>query len=103
MTSTQIYLNQSEISISTTNETDPDELLLRLNDELALRYLPVMIYMVLLIFTGLFGNLLVLIIYFRKKSKASTHYFIINLAALDLLTVVIGMPTEIADLRYPYM
>lgn len=80
-----------------------NEILKQLNDELAIRYLPVMIYMGLLIFTGFFGNILVVVIYARKKTKTSTAYFIINLAILDMLTVVIGMPTEIADLRYPYM
>ncbi|XP_052090684.1 dopamine D2-like receptor [Mytilus californianus] len=86
-----------------TNITNSEELLRTLNDQLALRYLPVIIYMILLIFTGLFGNVLVIIVYVRKKTKSSLDYFIINLAALDLLTVVIGMPTEIVDLRYPIM
>ncbi|CAG2220137.1 HCRTR2 [Mytilus edulis] len=98
-------VNSSEISStnSTTNITNSEELLRTLNDKLALRYLPVIIYMFLLIFTGLFGNVLVIIVYVRKKMKSSLHYFIINLAVLDLLTVVIGMPTEIADLRYSVM
>jgi hypothetical protein len=60
-------------------------------------------YIVICLFTGFFGNILVIIVYSRKKPKASTHYFIINLAILDMLTVLIGMPTEIADLRFPYM
>ncbi|XP_071170984.1 orexin receptor type 2-like [Mytilus edulis] len=98
-------VNSSEISStnSTTNITNSEELLRTLNDKLALRYLPVIIYMFVLIFTGLFGNVLVIIVYVRKKMKSSLHYFIINLAVLDLLTVVIGMPTEIADLRYSVM
>lgn len=99
-TVTEMYLSTN---FQTSNVSDTDELLRKLNDELALRYLPVIIYMLLLIFTGFFGNILVIIVYARKKPKSSTHYFIINLAALDLLTVLIGMPTEIADLRFPYM
>ncbi|XP_063433012.1 dopamine D2-like receptor [Mytilus trossulus] len=98
-------VNSSEISStnSTINITNSEELLRTLNDKLALRYLPVIIYMFLLIFTGLFGNILVIIVYVRKRINSSLHYFIINLAVLDLLTVVIGMPTEIADLRYSIM
>ncbi|CAG2220136.1 unnamed protein product [Mytilus edulis] len=98
-------MNNSEISStnSPANITNSKELLRTLNDKLALRYLPVIIYMFVLIFTGLFGNVLVIIVYVRKKTKSSLDFFIINLAALDLLTVVIGMPTEIADLRYPIM
>ncbi|CAC5401568.1 HCRTR2 [Mytilus coruscus] len=98
-------VNNSEISSTSSppNITNSEELLRTLNDKLALRYLPVIIYMFLLIFTGLFGNVLVIIVYVRKKTKSSLNYFIINLAVLDLLTVVIGMPTEIADLRYSIM
>ena len=99
----EMYLTTDFQTSNTSNVSDPDELLRKLNDELALRYLPVIIYMLLLIFTGFFGNILVIIVYSRKKPKASTHYFIINLAILDMLTVLIGMPTEIADLRFPYM
>lgn len=102
-TVTEMYLTTNFQTPNTSNVSDPDKLLRKLNDELALRYLPVIIYMLLLIFTGCFGNILVIIVYARKKPKSSTHYFIINLAALDLLTVLIGMPTEIADLRFPYM
>lgn len=87
------------------NETkvDPDTLLRELNDRTALRFLPVIIYMSLLMLVGIFGNLMVLIVYLRKRLKCSSDYFILNLAFLDLLTCLIGVPVEIADLRDPYM
>lgn len=87
------------------NETyvDPDILLRELNDRTALRFLPVIIYMSLLMLVGIFGNLMVLIVYLRKRTKCSSDYFILNLAFLDLLTCLIGVPVEIADLRDPYM
>lgn len=87
------------------NETkvDPDKLLRELNDRTALRFLPVIIYMSLLMLIGTFGNLMVLIVYLRKRLKCSSDYFILNLAFLDLLTCLIGVPVEIADLRDPYM
>lgn len=87
------------------NETkvDPDTLLRELNDITALRFLPVIIYMSLLMLVGIFGNLMVLNVYLRKRLKCSSDYFILNLAFLDLLTCLIGVPVEIVDLRDPYM
>lgn len=87
------------------NETkvDPDKLLRELNDRNALRFLPVIIYMSLLMLVGIFGNLMVLIVYLRKRLKCSSDFFILNLAFLDLLTCLIGVPVEIVDLRDPYM
>lgn len=84
-------------------KVDPDTLLRELNDRTALRFLPVIIYMSLLMLVGIFGNLMVLNVYHRKRLKCSSDYFILNLAFLDLLTCLIGVPVEIADLRDPYM
>lgn len=84
-------------------KVDPDTLLRELNDRTALRFLPVIIYMSLLMLVGIFGNLMVLNVYLRKRLKCSSDYFILNLAFLDLLTCLIGVPVEIVDLRDPYM
>lgn len=84
-------------------KVDPDKLLRELNDRTALRFLPVIIFMSLLMLVGIFGNLMVLIVYLRKRLKCSSDYFILNLAFLDLLTCLIGVPVEIADLWDPYM
>ncbi|OWF35087.1 orexin receptor type 2-like [Mizuhopecten yessoensis] len=78
-------------------------ILRKLNDEKAIQYLPVIIYMMLLLLVGSIGNIVVFFVYWHKKTKTSSHYFILNLAILDLLTCLVGMPTEVADLRYPYM
>lgn len=59
--------------------------------------------MLILMFVGTFGNILVCFVYLSKQTKTSSHYFILALAMLDLLTCLVGMPTEVADLRYPYM
>ncbi|XP_062615184.1 orexin receptor type 2-like [Saccostrea cucullata] len=88
---------------SSSLDQDPDLLLQELNDRTALRFLPVIIYMALLMLVGTFGNIMVCIVYLRKRIKNSSDYFILNLAFLDLLTCVFGIPVEIADLRYPYM
>lgn len=89
--------------MSASNVTDPLAELSRLNDDKALFYLPVIVYMLVLMLVGTFGNILVCCVYLNKQTKSSSHYFILALAMLDLLTCLIGMPTEVADLRYPYM
>jgi hypothetical protein len=48
----EMYLTTDFQTSNTSNVSDPDELLRKLNDELALRYLPVIIYMLLLIIYG---------------------------------------------------
>ncbi|XP_048752306.2 orexin receptor type 2-like [Ostrea edulis] len=104
---TEEFSNETTVVTETTTmgmeEIEAQMLLHKLNDEMALRYLPVIVYMLILMLVGIFGNILVCCVYCSKPKKTSSHYFILNLAVLDLLTCVIGMPTEVTDLRYPYM
>ncbi|XP_076449708.1 neuromedin-U receptor 2-like [Babylonia areolata] len=74
-----------------------------LNDEKAFLYIPVIVFLAVLVIVGTLGNTLVLCVYWRKPYKASSHYFILSLAALDLFSCLVGLPTEIADLRFPYL
>ncbi|XP_061177508.1 orexin receptor type 2-like [Saccostrea echinata] len=91
------------IILKNSSHLDPYLLLKELNDKAALRYLPVIIFLFVLMICGIIGNILVCIVYLKKKTKLSPDYFILTLAFLDLLTCIIGIPVEIADLRYPYM
>ena len=102
-TSTINISKSTEASNINGTDWDPDILLKELNDKTALRFLPVILYMGILLVVGTLGNVMVLVVYSRKRIKYSSDYFILNLAFLDLLTCVIGVPVEIADLRYPYM
>lgn len=52
---------------------------------------------------GIFGNLMVLIVYFRKRLKCFLDYFILNLVFLDLLMCLIGVFVEIVDFWDLYM
>lgn len=79
------------------------QILVQYNDEKATLYIPVIVYMIILTVVGTTGNILVCCVYCCKPTKTSSHFFIMALAVLDLLTCVIGMPTEITDLRFPYM
>lgn len=78
-------------------------LLVELNDDKALLYLPVIVYIGILLVVGTIGNLLVCLVYCSKNRKGSSDFFILSLAVLDMISCVVGMPTEIADLRYPFM
>lgn len=88
---------------STLSDAEIDEILRRKNDEKATLYIPVIVYMIILTVVGTFGNILVCCVYCTKPTKTSSHFFILALAVFDILTCLIGMPTEVTDLRYPYM
>lgn len=77
--------------------------LIRLNNEAALRFLPVTLFIVFLMVIGLVGNVIVCIVYYKRKRKSTSDLFILNLAALDLLSCLFGIPMEVADLSLPYM
>ncbi|CAI9716296.1 orexin receptor type 2-like isoform X2 [Octopus vulgaris] len=78
--------------------------LAELNDLEAQKYLLVIIFVALLMLVGTPGNILVLYIYRGRFKRVSTsNYFIEALAIFDLIACMIGMPTEVYDLRYPYM
>ncbi|XP_052764411.1 alpha-2A adrenergic receptor-like [Mya arenaria] len=90
-------------NLTVLSEDEKYEILVEYNNEKATLYIPVIAYMLILTVVGTFGNILVCVVYCCKPTKTSSHFFIMALAVLDLLTCVIGMPTEITDLRYPYM
>lgn len=87
----------------TMTEDERQSILVRYNDEKAALYIPVVVYMMILMIIGIFGNILVCCVYCCKPTKTSSTFFILALALLDLMTCIIGMPTEITDLRFPYM
>ena len=108
---TVVNITKSTIAVTTitTNITTTlspsqiDEILRQKNDEKAALYIPVIVYMIILTIVGTFGNVLVCCVYCTKPTKTSSQFFIIALAVFDILTCLIGMPTEVTDLRYPYM
>ncbi|XP_064610876.1 D(3) dopamine receptor-like [Liolophura sinensis] len=91
---------------STTDDVawnDSDHLLRQLNDDKARLYIPVVLYILILLVTGVIGNSLVLYVYLKRFKRTSSNYFILSMAMFDMVACCIGMPTEIYDLRYPYM
>ncbi|KAL3892212.1 hypothetical protein ACJMK2_004443 [Sinanodonta woodiana] len=56
----------------------------------------------LFMIVGLPGNLFVIIVYYRKMKRTTSRYFIIVLAALDLINCAFTMPAEMALLSNFY-
>ncbi|XP_068171604.1 neuromedin-U receptor 2 [Antennarius striatus] len=68
-------------------------------------FLPVTIVYLLIFLTGLSGNLLTCVVIARhKKMRNPTNFYLVSLAASDLLVLLFGMPLEIYDLwqNYPF-
>jgi len=79
------------------------ETLIRLNAEEAIRRLPVVIFILILVIIGVFGNLHVLYIYYRKFNVSTYRIFVLSLAAIDIISCCVSMPFEIADELNPYI
>ena len=90
--STQVTKNLKEIS----------EKLQAFNDVQALRYFPVFVFVTIMMILGTVGNILVIYVYRKRFRKTSSNYFIVSMAIFDLLACLIGMPTELYDLRNSY-
>ncbi|XP_063433038.1 growth hormone secretagogue receptor type 1-like [Mytilus trossulus] len=73
-----------------------------LSQRKAVLYLPVIIFLFLLMLFGCFGNSLVLYIYCFRSKKRSANNFIIAMALFDFITSVVVMPIDIYDLLYHY-
>lgn len=83
-------------------ETEED-IISRMTDEAILQRIPCIIYIGILSFIGIIGNIHVLILFSRADRKASTYtVFVIALSIVDLVACVVHMPMEILDLTKPY-
>jgi hypothetical protein len=58
--------------------------------------LPSLVLVVILMFLGIPGNLVALIVYATKMKRSTAAYFIITLAVSDLINCCISLPIEIA-------
>lgn len=81
----------------------PNITLQELNDEKAMLRIPAIIYTIILMIVGLLGNTVTCYIYGYRLKMLPTHCFVIVLAVFDILSCCIAMPTEILDMRYPFM
>ena len=74
-----------------------------LNDALVELHIPVIVFIMILMVIGVFGNLLVLWIYTKKYHPSTHRCFILCLAWIDMVACAIGMPLLIVSMFYPYM
>lgn len=73
------------------------------NDERAKTLIPAMTILGLLMLVGIVGNSLVCYVFCCRLKSGTQNFLIVCLAVLDLLSCVIGMPNEIADMRFYYI
>lgn len=66
-------------------------------------FIAVIVFMVVIFLTGVPGNILIIVILIRLKSKFSTDYYIIMLAIVDLICTGINSPIYIARNIQPFL
>ncbi|XP_050404068.1 orexin receptor type 2 [Patella vulgata] len=86
----------------TMSTTDINRHLTRLNYEFTILMIPAMVFLLLLMVTGIVGNILVLHVYLSKYKLGTTRCYVLALAVCDLLSCCISMPGEIVDMTYNY-
>lgn len=74
-----------------------------LNDILFQLHIPALVFVVMCMVAGIFGNTLVIVIYKSRFRRSNHRYFILFLAVTDLLACVTGVPFLVASLRLPYL
>lgn len=82
------------------DEKGYDELLTEWNDHKIQLHIPAILYVTVLMILGSFGNTLVCIYYGCKSKRSTKSFFIVTLAAFDLVVCLITMPLDIVDLRF---
>lgn len=84
------------------SNTTTEQLLSYMSETSFRNRMPVVIYLVVLIVVGFFGNMLVLVVYVVRIRRDTTPVFIITMAVFDLLTSVLGLPLQLATIRHAY-
>ncbi|XP_060063043.1 neuromedin-U receptor 1-like [Ylistrum balloti] len=84
------------------NVTSDQILLEEANQKKVMVLLPVIIPVIIIMVLGTLGNSLVCYVYYFRMRKTPSHYFVLFLAVLDLVSCCIGMPSELGDLFLPY-
>ncbi|KAH9508377.1 hypothetical protein Btru_050946 [Bulinus truncatus] len=91
----------------TGGESDPSQwnttVLMRLNDEMFARLAPVIAYFIALMLVGFVGNVVVCYMFVKKLRKSTQNFLLLCLGVFDLLSTVVGIPSEIWDMRHYYM
>ncbi|CAG5121357.1 unnamed protein product [Candidula unifasciata] len=73
------------------------------NDERARTLIPAMTILAIMMLVGIVGNGLVCYVFCCRLKPGTQNFLIVCLAVLDLLSCIVGMPNEIADMRFYYI
>ena len=84
------------------SSVDTASLVQQMNHEKVTVLLPAIVYIAILMVSGLVGNLMVCFYYSFKTKPVPTSIFIVTLAVYDLIFCSVSMPTEIADIARFY-
>ncbi|KAK3578916.1 hypothetical protein CHS0354_035539 [Potamilus streckersoni] len=74
----------------------------QINDAEVIVLLPVIVFYVIIMVSGIIGNIFVLIIYTYRFKRMSAKFYILSLAILDLIVCCIGIPYHLLDVLHPY-
>ncbi|XP_052764704.1 D(2) dopamine receptor A-like [Mya arenaria] len=72
----------------------------KLNDIEKAYYLPLVIFLIVLMIIGIIGNLFVVCIFKKKFKRSSARIYIIALAMADMSVCVVGIPYHVLDLTW---
>ncbi|XP_062603806.1 cholecystokinin receptor type A-like [Saccostrea cucullata] len=75
--------------------TDEDKFQIYIDDVFGKVYIPSYIFIILMLVLGCFGNTTVIYVFYSKWHKTTYRVFIIALAILDLVNVLVTVPSEL--------
>ncbi|KAK7498871.1 hypothetical protein BaRGS_00009963 [Batillaria attramentaria] len=101
MNTTNAYYDRNRTGSPTSAETQA-EFLSNLSRESFRNRGPVFAYLMMLIVVGTVGNILVLLVYWLRIRPDVPRVFILAMGVCDLLTSVVGLPLQLATIRYAY-
>lgn len=80
----------------------PDDIYTDLNDQMAISLMPTLIYIGFLLVTGVVGNTVVFIVYYKRFKPSAIRSYILAMSVFDLSANILSLPGEIIDMRFYY-
>lgn len=77
--------------------------LLRANRDLAMHFVPILVVLAVLLLFTVLGNALVCLVYRTRFRRNTANLFVVFLAALEMVTMFLAVPMEMAVLALPLL
>lgn len=74
----------------------------KLNYDTFIDFIPMILFVTMLIVVGVPGNLLVFLVYLKRFKASATRVFVLAMAVVDLVTNVFTLPRHIVLMRFTY-